>query len=88
MPTKPLRSKLLTDSKALFETRTTLHTSEDYRLRATVARLRASFESKELNTVQWIPGVRNAADAMMKQNLRISLVLNEMIAAGTWIVDT
>lgn len=36
-PHLPLRHKLLVDSKALFETLTTFHQVDDYRLRGTIA---------------------------------------------------
>lgn len=65
---KPLRTELLVDSKALLETLTTLLSSHDYRLWATVARMSASFESHELNAIRWIRGVRNLADALTKRN--------------------
>lgn len=81
-PDRPLRHKLIVDSKALFETLTTLHQSDDYRLRKTVARIRASFESKELNIVRWIPGIVNVADALTKRNQPLSLKLNAMLCSG------
>lgn len=83
-PHQPLQHNLLIDSKALFEALTTLHQTDDYRLRMTVARIRASFESKELNIVRWIPGVVIYADVLTKRNLPLSLKLNNMLADGTW----
>lgn len=86
-PHKPLRTELLVDSKARFETLTTLHSSEDYRLRAIIARMRASFESMGLNAVRWIPGVKNVADALTKRNVKRSQHLIDMVVAGLWNVD-
>lgn len=86
-PHWPLLHELLFDSKELFETPTTLHTSEDSVLRATVARMRASFESRELNAVRWIPGVRNLSDALTKRNVKMSTKLNALLVNVLWSVD-
>lgn len=64
----PLIHKNIFDSKALFETLTTLHQTDDYSLLRTVSRIRASFESKKLNIMRWIPAVVNVADAIGKSN--------------------
>lgn len=85
-PHQPLRHELLVDSKAIFETLTTLHTSEDFRLRATSTRMRASSESRDVNAVRWIPGVRNLADAMTERNGKMSKQLNTMLVDGIWHV--
>lgn len=74
--------KLLIDSKALFETLTTLLQADDYRLRKTVARIRASLESKELNVVRSIAGVVNYADVLTKRNSPLSKKPNDMLASG------
>lgn len=86
-PHKPLKHELLVDSKALYETITTLHQPRDYRLRKTVARMRDSFESKELNVVRWIPGIHNFADALTKRGTTISQRLNAMLVFSRWDLD-
>lgn len=85
-PDKPLKHQLLIDSKALFETVTTLHQTDDYRLRKTVARIRASFESHGLNIVHWIPGTENYSDTLTKRNIRLSKRLSMMLTTGIWDV--
>lgn len=86
-PLTPLRHQLLVDSKALFETLTTIHQTDVYRLRKTVARIRASFESGELESVRWIPGTANYADALTKRNLPLSAKFNNMLTTGNWLVQ-
>lgn len=86
-PDRKLKHELLVDSKSLFETITTLHQSGDYRLRKVVARMRDSFESKELNIVCWIPGSRNYGDVLVKRNIPLSRKLNSMLSSGDWNVD-
>ena len=86
-PGSPFQHELLVDSKSLFETITTLHNSGDYRLRKTVARMRDSFESQELNVLRWIPGTENYADAMTKRNQRLNAKLTRMLQTGLWALD-
>ena len=43
-PNTETRNELFTDSKCLYDTITTLHEGRDYRLRATVQRIRNSFD--------------------------------------------
>lgn len=86
-PHKPLSHELIIDSKALFETITTLHQTSDYRLRKTVSRMRDSFESKQLNVVRWIPGPSNFADALTKRNIIMFKGLNDMLSHGVGNVD-
>lgn len=83
-PNRPVKHELLVDSKSLFETITTLHDSREYRLRKTVARMRDSFESSELNVVRWIPGSKNIADALTMHTPNISMELNKWLSSGTW----
>lgn len=83
-PRRPIRHKLLVDSKALFETLTTLHQADDYRLWKTVAGIRASFESRDLNVVCWIPGVAIIADPLTKRKMLLSWRMNDSISSGTW----
>lgn len=66
---------------------TTLHEPREYRLRKTVARMRDSFESGELDEVKWIDGKSNLADALTKNNTELSEKLNLMMARGIWDND-
>lgn len=74
-------------SKALLETSTTFHPSENYLLRATVASMRASFALMGINVMRWIARVRNVADALLKWNVKILQDPNYLIVAGLWKVD-
>lgn len=56
------------DSKGLYDTVTTLHEGREYRLKQTVQRIRDSFESEELDVLNWIHGCVNLADALTKHN--------------------
>lgn len=86
-PKTALRHELMVDSKSLFETITTLHKPEDYRLRKVVARMRDSFESSELDSIRWIPGPRNYADVLTKRNVALSRKLNNVLNSGIWLLD-
>lgn len=66
------------DSRGLFDTITTLHEGRDYRLRQTVQRIRDSFESRELDTLRWIKGSANIADALTKRNPVLYRLLNDI----------
>lgn len=81
-PNTASRNELLTDSKCLYDTITTLHEGRDYRLRPTVQRMRNSFDSKELDSMRWIPGTSNPADALTKRNPNTSAMLNEIASSG------
>lgn len=82
-----IRHEMIVDSKALFDTITTLHECREYRLRRTVSRIRHSFESHELDVVRWLPGRENVADALTKRNRVLWLKLNELLSSGVWDVD-
>ena len=69
--------ELNVDSKALFDTITTLHESTEYRLCPTVQRIRNSFESGELDVVRWLPGTINVADALTKRSREFYDKLND-----------
>jgi len=73
---------LTVDSFGLYSTISTLHEGRDYRLRPTVARLRDSFESKDISTLQWVPGAVNIADALTKVNPVMFLKLNNIMKSG------
>lgn len=81
-PRTDTRNELLTDSRGLFDTITTLHDGKEYRLRQTVERLRNSFESQELDTLRWIPGTSNIADALTKRSMNLYKLLNRMCVEG------
>ena len=81
------RHELAVDSKALYDTATTLHQSDEYRLRMTVQRIRNSFESGELDVLRWIPGTSNIADALTKRNLELYRIVNDMFTTGRFMVD-
>lgn len=82
-----IRHELFVDSRALFDTITTLHEGREYRLRKTVTRLRLSFEAQELDRIHWIPGKVNVADALTKRTLPLSRLLNRLLAQGFWLQE-
>lgn len=85
-PHHTVRHELLIDSKSLFETITILQKTEDYRLQHIVARLRDSFEARDLNSVRWILGHLNYTDTLTKRNLPHSANLNATLTLGTWTI--
>lgn len=74
--------QLNVDSKGLYDTITTLHEGKEYRLRQTVQRLRDSFESEELNVLQWIQGFANIADALTKHNPNSFRLISRVFSSG------
>jgi len=86
-PTSDIRNELNVDSRGLYDTITTLHEGNEYRLKQTVQRIRNSFESEELNVLRWIPGVENVADALTKRNIILYRKLNELANEGYLKVD-
>lgn len=82
-----LKHKLQVDSHALYDTITTLHEGRDFRLRQTVERIRNSFESCDLDTLRWIPGHLNIADALTKRNLQLFEKLNKICTSGELDID-
>ena len=78
---------LTIDSHGLYSTITTLHEGKDYRLRPTVSRLRDSFESREITTIQWIAGTSNIADALTKCNPALFTKLSEVMNDGKLTAD-
>ncbi len=79
----PLPLVLTVDSLGLYSTITTLHEGKDNRLCPTVARLRDSFEPGEIQTIQWIAGDSNIADALTKRNTGMYRILNRICLTGT-----
>ena len=78
----PLPLILTIDSHGLYSTITTLHEGKDYRLRPTVSRIRDSFESGEITTVQLIAGSLNISDALTKCNPSLFGKLNDVLNNG------
>lgn len=79
---EPVESELLVDSKGLFTCITTLSDQREYRLRRTIARIRESFDSKELDRMRWISGQQNLADALTKWNPASWKLLQEVLNSG------
>lgn len=77
-----VESELLVDSKGLFTCITTLSDQREYRLRRTIARIRESFDSEELNRMRWISGRLNLADAPTKWNPEAWALLQSVLNAG------
>jgi hypothetical protein len=59
---RTFESELLVDSKGLYSYISTLSNNKEYLLRRTVARIRESFDSGDLDTLRWIRGGLNLAD--------------------------
>lgn len=79
---KTLPFVLTVDYNGLYCTIKTLHEGNDYRLRPTVSRICDSFENGEIETMQWISGKLNIADALTKHNLATYKKLNEVMTNG------
>lgn len=79
--------KLHFDSRALYDTITTLHEGKDYRIRQTVDRICDSFDSRELDTQKWIPGALNIADGLTKRNAALLRIINTTCATGELSID-
>ena len=73
---------LTVDSHGLYSSINTLQEGKDYRLRPIVFRLRHSFESREINVMQWIAGKQNIADALTNQNPVMFKTLNNVCVNG------
>lgn len=73
---RKFQREVIVDSRALFDTTTTLHDNRQYRLRKTVARIRNVFETGELDVLRWVRGTHNYANALTKLNFRIFCRLN------------
>ena len=74
------------DSKALFDTITTLHEGKEYRLRQTVQGIRDSFESNDIDMIRWVQGNANIADALTKLNPHSSKLLYRTAKSGTLLL--
>ena len=79
---------LTVDSISLYSTITTLSEGSDYRICPTVARLRDSFENRDISTMQWIPGADNLADALTERNVSMFAKLNKIAKTGNLLPST
>jgi hypothetical protein len=59
---RTFESELLVDSKGLYSCISTLSNNKEYRLRRTVAIIRESFDSGDLDVLRWIRGDLNLTD--------------------------
>lgn len=80
LPKKPVKHEILVHSLALFDTITTLHECKEYRLRKNLTRILNAFEEQELDSIRWIPGTKNVADALMKRSIELWHRLSEMLS--------
>lgn len=83
-----VRHLIMVDSKALYDTITTLHEGKEYRLRQTVQRLRDSFESREMDVLRWVPGCVNIADALTKRNPFTRRLMSKVCSTGRLSLPT
>jgi hypothetical protein len=84
---RTFESELLVDSKGLYSCISTLSNNKEYRLRRTVARIRESFDSGDLDILRWIRGVLNLADGQTKFNLASWELLHRTLSTGLLQVD-
>lgn len=90
MKTKPqnifwhgyISHRILLVSKALFDIINTIHECRELRLHRTVNMIKNAFESRERDTLTWIAGSMNIADASTKQSVNQSKKNNESFADG------
>lgn len=87
-PVTGIEHELIVDSKALFDTITTLHEAHEYRLRKTVTMLRDAFESGQLNCLRWLNGRYNIADALTKRNQELFRQVDVITTSGMWDTPT
>lgn len=87
-PHTDIDHELIVDSKALFDTITTLHEAHEYRLRRTVTMLRDAFESGQLNCLRWLNGKYNIADALTKRNRELYRQVDVITTSGLWDTPT
>lgn len=83
-PKTPTKHEMIVNSRGLYDTITTLHNGNEYRLWLTIQRLRHSFESMELDWIRWIPGTEKFSDALAKRNRIFYVILNDMCSSGIW----
>lgn len=81
-PHDEIKHTLIVDSKGLYDTISTLHEGEDYRLKQTVQRIRDSFESGDIDVLRWVQGKANIADALTKRNREMHRMLSKITRTG------
>lgn len=86
-PRTKVESELFTDLRCLYDTIITLHEGPDFTLRPTVLRIRNSFDSQELDSMRWIPGSKNPADALTKRTPETTKLLDELVSTGIMCLD-
>lgn len=79
-----MKHEIYVESRALFDTVSTLHEPREFRLRNTVARMCDSFEFGELDALKWIVWLNKLADALKKVIPAMSASLSTMLAVGVW----
>jgi Reverse transcriptase (RNA-dependent DNA polymerase) len=84
---RTFESELLVDSKGLYSCISTLSNNKEYRLRRTVARIRESFDSGDLDILRWIRGIPNLVDGQTKFNLASWEMLHRTLSTGLLQVD-
>lgn len=83
----PVSRELIADGRALHDTITTPHDGSDYRLRYRVQHLRGSFESEELDQLEWVLGKEIVEDAFTAQEKQSHMKLNLMHSEGNFVTD-
>lgn len=78
------KHELVVDSRALFDTVTTLHKPREYLLRKVAARMRDDFESGDFTGIKWIQGTQNMTDTLTKSSRVLSTKLNMILESGIW----
>lgn len=78
-----MKHEVIVDSRALHAAISSENDGKIFRLRTTVEYIRNSFESEELNSLTWVRGLYNFADALTKRNEEMSSRLNKMISNGS-----
>lgn len=76
-----IRHILVTDSKVLFDTVTTLHEGKDYRLLTTVQQIETPL-TLGIYVLFWVQGKVNILNALMKCNLMSHRSLNLVAVSG------
>lgn len=79
-----IKFELALYSKALFDTITQFHDSEEYRLPPTVTTIRNSFESGDLDMLIWVAGVGNIYESLANVNIRLFGKPNNILDTGIW----
>lgn len=83
-PLTKIEHELIVDSKALFDTITTLHEVHEYRLKKAVTMLRDAFECGQLDCLRWLNVKYNFADALTKRNQELFQQVDRVTSSGIW----